>query len=119
MLLFIKVTKQDDNHVLIFQNILCYCLSISGSWSSVQALLFQNILCYCLSGSVTKNAAGIEISKHLMLLFIASGTHAVIFHIHYFKTSYVIVYLNSSILPSAISLNFKTSYVIVYRLAKH
>ena len=37
----------------IFQNILCYCLSITALIDEPIGLIFQNILCYCLSSAVS------------------------------------------------------------------
>ena len=38
----------------IFQNILCYCLSITALIDEPIGLIFQNILCYCLSISAVQ-----------------------------------------------------------------
>ena len=66
-----RVLKEVGND--IFQNILCYCLSVRMCKEIVLNGRFQNILCYCLSSVVT-------IGLNIRL---------------YFKTSYVIVYLPS------------------------
>ena len=95
MLLFIKVVKQDDSHILIFQNISCYCLSFCYSVHNIRTITFQNISCYCLSLDREKESIKrehfktshvivyqskemsrhgcITISKHLMLLFICAS----------------------------------------------
>ena len=68
-------------------------LAISGI---VEFLKFQNILCYCLSISTAECRTNRIISKHLMLLFIPEKIPTSK-HSEYFKTSYVIVYPISGI----------------------
>ena len=63
-------------------------LAISGI---VEFLKFQNILCYCLSISTAECRTNRIISKHLMLLFIVMQ-HRKRDQQEDFKTSYVIVY---------------------------
>ena len=75
-----RVLKEVGND--IFQNILCYCLSVRMCKEIVLNGRFQNILCYCLSSVVT-------IGLNIRL---------------YFKTSYVIVYLPSPLYLQVIPL---------------
>ena len=103
---------------------------------SIHNCAFQNISCYCLSGSITKNAAGIEISKHLMLLFISLLPSVRITILQFQNIScyclslpwlvlleIVVAFQNISCyclsIPSvninAKNIYFKTSHVIVYR----
>ena len=67
------LTISDDTVVLMidkFQNILCYCLTESGATSISQTIKFQNILCYCLTVAVLSILSEAPfISKHPMLLF--------------------------------------------------
>ena len=75
----------------LFQNILCWSLSQSGSrlWSTLYT--FQNILCWSLSCHIRHCGCLLRISKHLMLKFIPR-TRRYPAHLPYFKTSYVEVY---------------------------
>ena len=75
-----------------FQNISCYCLSIPDTDEAFEMVEFQNISCYCLSGYQAVCNCKSDISKHLMLLFIAFYSCVRKYNIH-FKTSHVIVYL--------------------------
>ena len=98
--------------------------------------IFQYISCYCLSLWHTRSHAFIQISIHLMLLFIYSVdnrhhsylnfntshvtvylffTALSIFYYCHFNTSHVTVYLLSPSLDSSDFLNFNTSHVTVYR----
>ena len=49
MLLFINVPSAKGGHVIIFQNISCYCLSLQAYPGCIDMTSFQNISCYCLS----------------------------------------------------------------------
>ena len=92
MLLFIAGSADKGEVFELFQNILCYCLSITiytniinncnfktsyvivyPDGDATRALMtqkFQNILCYCLSEKIKTARYCFIISKHLMLLFI-------------------------------------------------
>ena len=97
MLLFIGGKITDISDRFIFQNIVCYCLSIFDSSFSSSSLSFQNIVCYCLSLSrTTINCILID-----------------------FKTSYVTVYLQVVYSVYASCAYFKTSYVTVYHYSEY
>ena len=74
MLLFNELCSWDNWSCVIFQNILCYCLTIIGNVACLQLQVFQNILCYCLTLSPLPPAGVPLISKHPMLLFNQDGT---------------------------------------------
>ena len=116
MLLFIgKVLHPNGLSLLVFQNISCYCLSLSHTRYIRHSCRFQNISCYCLSMKAWRPALEfivfqnissyclscycrsvcrfIYISKHLMLLFIPIETELACI-VRDFKTSHVIVYPN-------------------------
>ena len=145
------------HQVTLFQNIVCYCLSRTAYKSFHSFHIFQNIVCYCLSALSQLRALNIIISKHRMLLFIrrqfryesdlSKFQNIVCYCLsfakmreriarHYFKTSYVTVYLTENLpLNFGFSIskhrmllfikkhdqytyehsNFKTSYVTVYQ----
>ena len=91
MLLFIgtRETGQDVQRSISKHLMLLFIyLAISGI---VEFLKFQNILCYCLSISTAECRTNRIISKHLMLLFIVMQ-HRKRDQQEDFKTSYVIVY---------------------------
>ena len=93
MLLFIKDEQGNTKYITVFQNISCYCLSGYIPVLHSGKIAFQNISCYCLSAVEIKVIQGtprfqniscyclsersyqqcsqeLDISKHLMLLFI-------------------------------------------------
>ena len=135
MLKFITVQPHNSFGTLQFQNILCWSLSRGcrriQSWKSK----FQNILCWSLSVWIDSLLDVSDISKHLMLKFIAHGSITTSPGSD-FKTSYVEVYqttpqaeseemkkfqnilcwsLSEFAKPRLTSVaNFKTSYVEVY-----
>ena len=80
------VTKQNNfktSYVIVYLN------SANHDSNNTE---FQNILCYCLSSIFITSLIFLFISKHLMLLFIASPRDLAVSGVIYFKTSYVIVY---------------------------
>ena len=91
MLLFITSSRSQIRLRSSFQNISCYCLSISQPSEVRAVILFQNISCYCLSALGGCWLRGSYISKHLMLLFITM-LNMNSWLVVYFKTSHVIVY---------------------------
>ena len=76
---------------------------------------FQNISCYCLSLSHSSRSNSAGISKHLMLLFIVGMWCKWTIYHYYFKTSHVIVYQKLATTLFFFRLDFKTSHVIVYQ----
>ena len=120
----------------IFQNISCYCLSFCYSVHNIRTIKFQNISCYCLSEPGTREESIIDISKHLMLLFIKvvkqDDSHILIFQniscyclsfcysVHNIRT---ITFQNISCYCLSLDRekesikreHFKTSHVIVYQ----
>ena len=136
MLLFIVTTSWNWNCVKGFQNISCYCLSLSTS-PYYSGWKFQNISCYCLSRILILSPHFHFISKHLMLLFILSfrfwaSSHSSFQNISCYCLSYVnqvFKQLNKafqniscyclSVDDMSLQLRleyFKTSHVIVYPL---
>ena len=115
MLLFIYEYCCNLLKGVLFQNIVCYCLSDAPKFISPWLNIFQNIVCYCLSEKTVQLYTDMKdfktsyvtvyqtkvysqdlsflISKHRMLLFIRLSCRL-----------------------QSISLNFKTSYVTVYRI---
>ena len=69
VIVYLNSANHDSNNTE-FQNILCYCLSITALIDEPIGLIFQNILCYCLSILNSLKELSCSISKHLMLLFI-------------------------------------------------
>ena len=92
-----------------FQNIVCYCLSLTPFFKKCHIKLFQNIVCYCLSYFLKRWIFRLIISKHRMLLFIY---HKLMnyFPQHHFKTSYVTVY------PDRKSCNSRWSVISKHRM---
>ena len=98
-----------------FQNISCYCLSIPDTDEAFEMVEFQNISCYCLSGYQAVCNCKSDISKHLMLLFIYSGSK---YAASRRKFQNISCYCLSAPMPplKAPVIHFKTSHVIVYHL---
>ena len=53
VIVYLNSANHDSNNTE-FQNILCYCLSITALIDEPIGLIFQNILCYCLSISAVQ-----------------------------------------------------------------
>ena len=70
MLLFIPIIPENWKLIVLFQNIVCYCLSMALLAISSVMFSFQNIVCYCLSSWTWFWTRSRRISKHRMLLFI-------------------------------------------------
>ena len=76
--------------------------------------IFQYISCYCLSSQRIPVHDILQISIHLMLLFIYIAT-LLNYHLHHFNTSHVTVYRNLPPLLPLFWINFNTSHVTVYQ----
>ena len=99
-----------------FQYISCYCLSSKSTEQEEENMEFQYISCYCLSQLWLLLYYCLEISIHLMLLFILSPMPLLQSPALHFNTSHVTVYLTGSSPKESIFLNFNTSHVTVYRI---
>ena len=92
MLLFIRVGRWVDGETEKFQYISCYCLSQLDNMMEMLEPKFQYISCYCLSPAGYPASVLVEISIHLMLLFINRRAHSALCFAN-FNTSHVTVYL--------------------------
>ena len=120
-----------------FQNIVCYCLSISGTSPSAASsiskhrmllfitisgdmwdkiALFQNIVCYCLSTRSHSIYFTFIISKHRMLLFILYMWHVEAYYTTISKHR-MLLFIGSQSKLGADYPDFKTSYVTVYLIS--
>ena len=90
MLLFISLAKSDWSLFALFQYISCYCLSGLPNNNRIRNG-FQYISCYCLSSARPDVPVSVQISIHLMLLFICSAS-MILIQKQYFNTSHVTVY---------------------------
>ena len=111
MLLFIIKADGDATRALNFNtsHVTVYQLVRA---SVLEELIFQYISCYCLSVLLTLIKTAMQISIHLMLLFI------VLFQLHYrldndFNTSHVTVYQKVKLVMYVYT-DFNTSHVTVY-----
>ena len=76
----------------IFQNISCYCLSVLLRELASARTSFQNISCYCLSAFDTIDDANVSIFQNISCYCLSSVPSSVTHTLNHFKTSHVIVY---------------------------
>ncbi len=70
MLLFNAYGSVNTGALNSFQNISCYCLTLTSLYAIGDLDKFQNISCYCLTRLRIYTVIPLHgISKHLMLLF--------------------------------------------------
>ena len=79
MLLFNAYGSVNTGALNSFQNISCYCLTLTSLYAIGDLDKFQNISCYCLTNISNGEQTVGRISKHLMLLFNSSQ------HFHHCK----------------------------------
>ena len=115
MLWFIGIPSVAVKVEFLFQNILCYGLSLIKCPECGKGFSFQNILCYGLSERI--GGIGMEILRFQNILCYGLSEKILKKYAYrsYFKTSYVMVYQKKRLSHRDSFREFKTSYVMVYR----